>query len=151
MKRWFSFLLWYCLFGIPAAAPAPKVAAIRITAVVAAALPQGTTPVGLPNGSPKQVSVTWTASAAVTGVTVAGYNVFRSTTAGGEAGALALNGSSVIAGTSFVDTTVVAGTKYFYVVAAQDTNGFQSGFSNEASITPPPNPANPTGCSTHTP
>lgn len=74
-----------------------------------------------------QVTLSWTA---VTGVT--GYNVKRSTTAGGPYTTIATNVPSI----SYLDTTVANGTAYYYVVTAVDGNGNESANSNEASATP---------------
>lgn len=75
---------------------------------------------------------------AVTGAT--GYNVKRSTTAGGPYTTIASN----VSGTSYVDSGLTNGTIYYYVVTAITANG-ESGNSNEASATPkadvtPPDP-----------
>jgi len=142
----FGYLIFSLALGSATNLPHPKMTMIRVTAVADPAPQTGTVPVGLPNGTAHSTALSWTASVPVSGVTIAGYNVFRSTTSGGEAGASALNGATPIAGTSFTDTSVVAGTTYFYVVAAQSTTGNQSGFSNEATDTIPNNPSNPTGC-----
>lgn len=60
------------------------------------------------------------------------YNVKRTTTAGGPYTIIA-NG---ITDTTYVDTDVVNGTDYYYVVTAVDGDGNESGNSNEASETP---------------
>jgi len=73
-----------------------------------------------------QVTLNWVA---VTGAT--GYNVKRATTAGGPYETIASN----VSGTSYVDTDVVNGTTYYYVVTAVTADG-ESGNSNEASATP---------------
>jgi mannan endo-1,4-beta-mannosidase len=70
------------------------------------------------------VSLTWTASAGATG-----YYIKRSTTSGAEAQIAAQ------AGTSYNDTTVTNGTKYFYVVAAYNSYGTSTD-SAEVSATP---------------
>ncbi|BBI32670.1 fibronectin type III domain-containing protein [Cohnella abietis] len=62
----------------------------------------------------------------VTGAT--SYIVQRSTTVGGPYTAIASN----VSGTTYSDTSAVAGTTYYYVVLAVNSNG-QSGPSNEAS------------------
>jgi hypothetical protein len=98
-----------------------------------------TVPVGQPNGTPHSVSLTCTPST-TSGVT--GYNFYRATTAGGEAGTPALNGATPTSGCAFTDTTVVAGQKYFYVAAATIGTS-QSAFSGEVSVTIPTNPAPP--------
>ena len=74
----------------------------------------------------KKVTLSWNAVAGANG-----YNVKRSTTAGGPYTTIASN----ITGTSYVDATVVNGTTYYYVVTAIGANG-ESANSNEASATP---------------
>jgi hypothetical protein len=73
-----------------------------------------------------QVTLTWNASSGATG-----YNVKRSTTAGGPYTVVAANVSS----TAFTDTTVANGTTYFYVVSAVNGDG-ESPDSMEVSATP---------------
>ncbi|SHI66023.1 LamG-like jellyroll fold domain-containing protein [Propionispora hippei] len=73
-----------------------------------------------------QVTLNWEA---ITGAT--GYNLKRSTTAGGPYETIATN----VAGTSCVDTNVVNGTTYYYVVTAINADG-ESANSNEALATP---------------
>jgi hypothetical protein len=77
--------------------------------------------------SDSKVTLSWTA---VDGT--AGYNVKRSTTAGGPYTTIATN----VTGTSYVDNTVTNGTTYYYVVTAVDGTGNESANSNEASATP---------------
>ncbi|WP_312560198.1 fibronectin type III domain-containing protein [Anaerospora sp.] len=73
-----------------------------------------------------QVTLSWDA------VTDApGYNVKRATIAGGPYTIIANN----VATTSYVDTDVVNGTTYYYVVTAITADG-ESANSNEASATP---------------
>jgi hypothetical protein len=74
-----------------------------------------------------QVTLSWTA---VSGAT--GYNVKRSTTAGGPYTTIATN----VTGTTYVDKTVTNGTAYYYVVTAVDGSGNESANSNEAFATP---------------
>jgi len=76
-------------------------------------------------------ALSWTAS---TSSGVAGYNVYRGTTTGGPYTKL---NSSIVAGLTFTDSTVVAGHTYFYVVTAQDGTGTESVFSVEVSGTIP--------------
>ncbi len=59
------------------------------------------------------------------------YTVKRATTAGGPYTVIAEN----ITETSYLDTTIVNGTTYYYVVTAVNTSG-ESNPSNEASATP---------------
>ena len=76
------------------------------------------------------VTLTWTASTS----TVSGYNVYRSTVSGGPYTKL---NSSVIAATTYVDSTVQASTSYFYVVTSVDSSNVESANSAEVSVTVP--------------
>ncbi len=76
------------------------------------------------------VSLTWTASPSA----VAGYNVYRGTVSGGPYTKIT---PSLVAGTSYLDATVAAGTTYFYVVTAVDSSGQESVFSNESTAVVP--------------
>lgn len=95
-------------------------------------------PTGQPNGTPPSVTLKWTASATAS----AAYNVYRATATGQESGTPALNGATPVTATTYVDTTVAAGTTYFYVVSAT-LAGVQSAFSNEVSAPVPTLPAAP--------
>ena len=80
------------------------------------------------------VNLSWTAGSGATG-----YSVKRSTTAGSE------TQIASVTATTYADTTVTNGTKYFYVVSASNSYG-TSGNSNEVSATPSaPAPGAPTG------
>lgn len=63
----------------------------------------------------------------------AGYNVYRSPVSGG--GFIKVN-SSPINGTTFTDSGLTVGRKYFYVVKALDIAGNESAASNEVSALP---------------
>ena len=79
------------------------------------------------------VILTWVAS---TTSGVAGYNVYRGATSGGE-GATPLN-STPIAGTTFTDSNVLCGQAYYYIVTAVAADGTgQSPDSSEVSATVP--------------
>lgn len=95
----------------------------------------GTTAVSL-NGTgaavPHQVSLSWSAPSNSPDP-VAGYNVYRSN--GG--GASQLVNSSVDTQTSYVDTTVTAGTTYSYEVMSVDSQGAQSAPTSPVSVTVP--------------
>ena len=97
--------------------------------LVAPAAPTGLT--ATPGNA--QVSLTWNASTGATS-----YNVKRSTTSGSEATI------SSPTGTSYTDSTVTNGTKYYYVVTAVNAAG-ESANSTEVSATPNAVPAVPTG------
>jgi hypothetical protein len=76
------------------------------------------------------VTLTWTASTS----TVSGYNVYRSTVSGGPYTKL---NSTLIAATTYVDSTVQASTTYFYVVTSVDSSNVESANSAEVSVTVP--------------
>jgi trimeric autotransporter adhesin len=79
------------------------------------------------------VILTWAAS---TTSGVAGYNVYRGATSGGEGGT-PLN-STPIAGTTFTDSNVLCGQAYYYVVTTVAADGTeQSPDSSEVSATVP--------------
>jgi len=71
-----------------------------------------------------RVDLTWSASTS----TVAGYNIYRSTTSG--SGYAKLN-SSLSVTTAYTDNSVTAGSTYFYVTTAVDSSGNESSFSNQ--------------------
>ena len=73
------------------------------------------------------VTLTWNP---VTAGDLAGYTVYRSATAGG---AKVKVSSTLLTGTSFVDTDAPAGATSYYLVTATDTAGNESGNSNQVS------------------
>jgi hypothetical protein len=77
------------------------------------------------------VSLTWSAS---TSASIAGYNVYRSTTSGGPYTQL---NTSLVTTTSYTDASVVAGQTYYYVTTAVNTSSEQSAYSNQAQATVP--------------
>ncbi|GIP20907.1 fibronectin type III domain-containing protein [Paenibacillus sp. J22TS3] len=91
------------------------------------------------SGGDGKVNLTWDSVPNSTG-----YNVKRSTTAGGPYVTVSNN----VPDTKYVDTTAVNGTQYYYVVTALNADG-ESANSNEAYATPlasQPNPnPQPTG------
>jgi fibronectin type 3 domain-containing protein len=94
-------------------------------------------------GAAHEITVSWTAPATVGGSgTIAGYNVYRSTTTGGPYTKETTTPTSAV---SYVDSTGVAGTKYFYVITTVDSANNESVFSGEASATAIGNPNPPTG------
>jgi fibronectin type 3 domain-containing protein len=76
------------------------------------------------------VIVSWQTSTS----TVAGYNVYRGSVSGGPYTKL---NSSLIHGTTYMDTTVGAGQTYYYVATAVDPNNNESTYSNQASAVVP--------------
>lgn len=75
-------------------------------------------------------TLSWNPSKSV----VVGYRVYRSSQSGTS---YALLTSTLVPGTSFVDSKVEKGQTYFYVVTAVDAESNESGFSNEAFATIP--------------
>jgi hypothetical protein len=79
------------------------------------------------------VTVSWTGSP---NALVAGYNIYRGTTPGGEA-PTPLNSTPIYA-TTYIDTNVKAGATYYYSVTAVASNGkTQSAHSKEAAAKVP--------------
>lgn len=83
-------------------------------------------PTLIANAGDSKVTLSWTI---IDGAT--GYNLKRATIAGGPYTTIASN----VTGTSYVDTDVINGTTYYYVVTAVTAEG-ESANSNEASATP---------------
>jgi len=71
-------------------------------------------------------ALSWTASTSV----VTGYNIYRGTVSGGPYAKL---NSSLIALTTYTDSTVQSGQTYFYIVTAVDASNVESAYSNEIS------------------
>ncbi|MBZ5521908.1 MAG: choice-of-anchor D domain-containing protein [Acidobacteriia bacterium] len=76
------------------------------------------------------VDILWNASTS----TVAGYNVYRGSQAGGPYARL---NSSLLPALTFTDNSVQSGAVYFYVVTAVDASSQESVFSNESVATIP--------------
>ena len=79
---------------------------------------------------PHSVSLSWLPSPSA----VMGYFVYRGIVSGGPY--LKLN-SLVDASAAFVDSTVLGGQTYFYVVTSVDTSNMESSFSNEVAVSIP--------------
>ena len=82
---------------------------------------------------PHSVTLGWEAPPAVPGVSVVGYNVYRSTTSGRQFVKIATR----VPGPPYEDRLVVSGRTYFYVVTALDQSGRESRFSGETRATLP--------------
>ena len=87
------------------------------------------------SGANGLVSLSWTASGGATS-----YNIFRSTTSGGEGSTPYATVSAPA--TTYADPSVTNGTTYYYKVSAVNTYG-QSAQSTEQSATPAAPPAAP--------
>jgi fibronectin type 3 domain-containing protein len=116
----------------------PSIAGIEVWTPPSASAPSTPTGVTATAGAGK-VSLSWTASSGATS-----YNVYRGTSSGGEGTTAYASG---LTGTSYTDTSVTAGTTYYYKVAAVNSAG-TSAQSSEVSATPTSGvtvPAAPTG------
>ena len=92
-----------------------------------------------PTAGNAQVVLSWTASTGATS-----YNIYRSTTSGGEGSTAYKTG---VTAATFTDTGLTNGTTYYYEVTAVNTGG-ESGKTSEVSATPVATvPAAPTGLS----
>lgn len=78
------------------------------------------------------VTLTWSASASP----VAGYDVYRSEISGGPYAKL---DSTLVATDTYTDSTVQAGSTYYYVVTSLNSSGAQSADSAQVSATVPTN------------
>ena len=76
---------------------------------------------------PHSVALSWKAPPPIPGFTVAGYNVYRSTTSRGPYVKIA----SKVPGLTYTDKFVVSGRTYFYVVTAVDQADHESKYSEE--------------------
>jgi fibronectin type 3 domain-containing protein len=79
------------------------------------------------------VMLTWEAPPSAPGVSVAGYNVYRSATSGQQFVKIACR----VPGPPYEDRLVVSGRTYFCVVTALDQAGRESRFSDETRDTLP--------------
>ena len=79
-----------------------------------------------------EVDLSWDAPASSPDP-VAGYNIYRAT----GSGSLVLINSSPDSAVVYVDSTVVSGTTYSYVVKSVDSSGVESVASNEITVTIP--------------
>ena len=113
-----------------------------IALLLSATLLMAQSPCGAPTPGAPHVCLTWTAS--VTPPAVTGYNVYRSTTAGGENFGTPLN-PTLIPPTQlfFYDTTNALGTTYFYKAVTVGTGGVLSLPTPEVSSTVPMPPNTP--------
>jgi hypothetical protein len=84
-------------------------------------------------GQDNVIALQWESAKDSNGADVSGYNLYRSTTAG--EGYEKVN-TSLISGTEYTDSSVVNGTRYYYVVTSVDGDGDESVKSQEVSAMP---------------
>ena len=82
---------------------------------------------------PHTVTLTWQEPLPTPGISVVGYNVYRSTSASGPFVKIA----SRVAKSPYEDRLVGDGRTYFYTVTSIDQNGRESMFSAQTSVTIP--------------
>jgi len=88
----------------------------------------------------QQISLNWNDNSESD---LAGYHLYRSTTAGGPYTRIT---TSLVTVSAYTDAGLTNGTTYYYVVTAQDVGGSESTNSNEVNVTPGDNPPSaPTG------
>jgi fibronectin type 3 domain-containing protein len=83
------------------------------------------------NGARRKVILSWTASTDTGGSGLAGYEVWRATSAAGPFTLIAQRTT-----TGYQDTSVTSRVPYWYVAYAYDAAGNRSGASNTVSATP---------------
>lgn len=90
----------------------------------------GGTGSGGPVGPEHFVTLLWDASTS----DVVGYNIYRATVPGGPYTKINLEPVNAL---DYVDFSVQEGVTYYYVATAEDADGVESQYSNEASSTVP--------------
>jgi len=119
---------YFKVAAVNSAGTSPLSAEISVTPKAAGAPTPPAAPTGLTaTAGDASITVKWTA---VTGA--ATYNIYRSTTAGGEGTTAYKTG---VTGVSFADTGLTNGVTYYYNLAAVNSGG-TSAQSSEASATP---------------
>lgn len=113
----------------------PMSAIISLTTPAPPAAPTGLTATA---PSTSKVSLSWSAAASG-GLPIKYYYVFRGASSSN------LTQLAIIAGTSYVDSTVASGSKYYYGVEAADSGMDFSAMSTAVSIAVPTAPGTPTG------
>lgn len=131
------------VFATKRRAPASDDVVVRFAGFdVRAVTPADTTAPAAPSGVRAQagtgsVELTWDANDEAD---LAGYRVYRSSSAGVPTDGTPVSGATPITETSFTDTAVTGGREYHYVVVAVDRDGNASAASTEVTATPPAAP-----------
>ena len=87
-----------------------------------------------PTAGNEKVALSWTAPATTGGSAITGYDVFQGTSPGSESGT-PVNGSTLIAGTTYTVHGLTNGTTYYFTVKAVNKTG-TSVASSEVTATP---------------
>jgi fibronectin type 3 domain-containing protein len=122
---------YYKVAAVNAAGTSPQSGEVSATPQPAVTVPSAPQSLAATGGN-GAVQLSWTAPASTGGAAVTGYNVYRGTSAGGEA---ATPVATNVTTTSFIDNPLTNGTTYYYTVKAVNSAGV-SPASNEASATP---------------
>jgi len=123
---------YYKVAAVNSAGTSPQSGEASATPVAVQATPPSAPQSLTATGGNGTVKLSWTAPASNGGAPITGYNVYRSTSAGGEGTIPFATGLTT---TSFTDSSVTNGTQYYYTVAAVNAAG-TSPQSGEASATP---------------
>jgi len=115
---------YYTVAAANSAGTGPASAEASAVVPTAPSAPTGLTAVAK---SSTEIDLSWTAASG----SVSSYGVFRGTSPGGESATPVASG---LTGVTYADTSVVAGTKYYYEVSAVNLAG-AGPYSNEASAT----------------
>lgn len=113
---------------VPVVGTGLKVAAQVATAAKTTAAAATTNSTTASSGT-NQAKLSWNASSS----SVTGYRVHRGTTKGGPYSST----SSTTTALSYTDTSVTAGSTYYYVVTSINASGVESSYSNEVAATIP--------------
>jgi fibronectin type 3 domain-containing protein len=109
-------------------------------AITTLSLPNAPVNVTATANSSTRVTVTWAENPPSNGLPISTFTVLRGPTAAGMTKLVTLNATSF----QYIDTTVTAGTTYYYGVEATDTAQDVSPVSTPAVVTTPATPAAPT-------
>jgi fibronectin type 3 domain-containing protein len=126
-------------YGVEAADSSGNVSAMSATVSVTTPMPPAA-PASLSAiaSAATKIVVTWSAVAGA-GLPILNYHVYRGTTSSN------LSQVAIDPQTGYTDTTVTAGTTYYYAVMAVDTGADQSALSATVSAATPMPPTAPTG------
>lgn len=119
---------YYVVRAVNGAGPSP--ASAEASATTQTAAPAAPTALTATPVSTSGINLSWTAPAG----TVTGYNAYRGTTAGGES-ATPINGATLITGTTYANSGLAGGTRYYYVVRAVNGGGPSSASAEASTMT----------------
>ena len=127
---------WYEVSAVNGAGEGPRSIALSASPAGPPSAPQGL----VATAGTSKVTLTWSPPATYGDLTLWKYQVYRGVSSGQET---EIVGSVPKTTLTYVDSSVVGGTKYFYVVKAFNSHGLEGPASNEVSATPPAPPPPP--------